>query len=74
MKPGTEEFWLKFGIVGAVIVALCCFTPVLVLLLGALGLGVVTGTLDYILLPVLAAFVALTLYAWVKRKQRQRGG
>jgi mercuric ion transport protein len=72
MKRGTEEFWLRFGIIGAIIVALCCFTPILVLLLGALGLGAITGTLDYVLLPVLAAFVALTIYAWVKRWQRQR--
>jgi len=28
---------LRFGIIGAVIAALCCFTPLLLLLLGAVG-------------------------------------
>lgn len=70
MKLGTEQCWLRFGIVGAVIIALCCFTPVLALLLAALGLGAVTGRLDYVLLPLLIAFVALALYAWIKRNQR----
>lgn len=54
---------LGTGIVGAIIAALCCFTPVLVLLLGAVGLGAVTGYLDYVLLPALAFFVGLTIYA-----------
>jgi len=55
------------GMVGAVIAALCCFTPILVLLLGAVGLGALTGHLDYVLLPTLAFFVGLTVYA-VARK------
>ncbi|UTW13030.1 mercury resistance system transport protein MerF [Marinobacterium rhizophilum] len=58
---------LKTGIAGTVIVALCCFTPVLVLLLGALGLSALVGYLDIVLLPALAGFVCLTLYAlWRK--------
>jgi Membrane transport protein MerF len=45
---------LRVGIVGAAITALCCFTPVLVVLLGALGLATLTGYLDYVLFPALA--------------------
>ena len=29
---------LRIGVIGAVLTALCCFTPVLVILYGALGL------------------------------------
>lgn len=51
------------GLIGTVIAALCCFTPILVVLLGAVGLSSIVGWLDYVLLPALAIFVAITLYA-----------
>lgn len=59
---------LKIGIVGTIIAALCCFTPILVVLLGALGLSAVVGYLDVVLLPALGIFILITLYAlWKKR-------
>jgi mercuric ion transport protein len=54
---------LRTGIIGSAIVALCCFTPVLVLLLGALGLSAVLGWLDFVLFPALAFFIGLTVFA-----------
>lgn len=60
---------LKVGVVGTVVAALCCFTPVLVVLLGVVGLSALLGWLDFVLLPALALFVGITAYAlW--RKQR----
>ena len=59
---------LGIGIVGTVIAALCCFTPVLVVLLGAVGLAALTGYLDYVLLPALVFFIGLTVYALYRRK------
>ena len=61
---------LGTGVVGTGIAALCCFTPVLVVLLGAVGLGAVTGYLDYVLLPALAFFVGLTIYAVIRKTKR----
>lgn len=58
---------LKTGIVGTVIVALCCFTPVLVLLFAAVGLSAWLGYLDYVLFPALALFIGLTIYALFRR-------
>lgn len=66
MKPDTL---LKTGIIGTVIAALCCFTPVLVILLGAVGLSAWVGYLDGVLLPALAVFVGLTVYALMARKR-----
>ncbi|HXJ07993.1 MAG TPA: mercury resistance system transport protein MerF [Burkholderiales bacterium] len=60
---------LGVGIIGSVIAALCCFTPVLVLLLGAVGLASLTGDLDYVLLPALAFFVGLTIYALYRKRR-----
>ena len=59
------------GIIGTIIAALCCFTPVLVILLGAVGLSAIVGYLDYVLLPALAFFVCLTIYALWRRRRNQ---
>jgi len=62
---------LSIGIAGALIAAICCFTPALVILLGAVGLSAVVGWwLDLILLPALVAFLALTVYALVRQRRR----
>ena len=62
---------LKTGIIGTVVAALCCFTPILVILLGAIGLSFVVGYLDHVLLPILFIFVAITVYALWKKKTNQ---
>lgn len=51
------------GLIGTVIAALCCFTPILVILLGAVGLSAIVGWLDFVLLPALGIFAAITIYA-----------
>lgn len=60
---------LRVGIVGSVVAAICCFTPALVVLLGIAGLSATVGWLDYVLLPSLALFVGITLYALIKVKR-----
>lgn len=63
---------LLTGVIGTVIAALCCFTPVLVILLGAVGLSALAGVLDYVLIPSLVFFVLLTIYALVRRVRSQQ--
>lgn len=60
---------LTTGITGSVIAAVCCFTPVLVVLLGAVGLSAWLGWLDYVLFPALAVFLAMTAYALLRRRR-----
>jgi mercuric ion transport protein len=67
----NDKKLLSTGIVGTVIAALCCFTPILVVLLGALGLSAALGWLDFVLLPSLAFFIGLTVYAVYRRQRRQ---
>jgi mercuric ion transport protein len=62
----SERRLLLTGIVGTIIAALCCFTPVRAVLFGLVGPA---GWLDVVLLPVLAFFVGLAIYA-VWRRQR----
>ncbi|AWZ01338.1 membrane transport protein MerF [Rhodobiaceae bacterium] len=59
---------LRIGIIGTVIVALCCFTPLLVVLVGIVGLSALTGYLDIVLFPALAFFIALSVYAVWRRQ------
>jgi mercuric ion transport protein len=66
---------LRVGIAGALIAAVCCVTPLLVVLLGAVGLSAAVGWLDYVLLPALGAFVGIIVYALVHaRRARAAGG
>ncbi len=60
---------MRTGLIGTVVTAVCCFTPILALLLGVLGLSAAVGWLDYLLLPVLAGFVGITVYALAKAKR-----
>ncbi|ETW10774.1 hypothetical protein ATO8_20604 [Roseivivax marinus] len=52
---------LKGSLGGALFAALCCFTPLLVVVLAGAGLSAVTGWLDYALFPLL--FVSLAVVA-----------
>ena len=68
----SEHRLLITGIVGTVIAALCCFTPVLAVLFGLFGLSAVLGWLDFVLLPALACFIGLTIYALWRRQRNTR--
>jgi mercuric ion transport protein len=63
---------LKLGIGGTIVAALCCFTPLLLVVLGIAGLGALAGSLDYVLIPALLAFIGLTIYALRKRRRAAR--
>ncbi|MFW8635865.1 mercury resistance system transport protein MerF [Cribrihabitans pelagius] len=66
---GKNDRLLKYGLIGTVLVALCCFTPVLVVLFGAVGLSALLGWLDIVLLPTLAVFIGITIYALWRRQR-----
>jgi mercuric ion transport protein len=57
------------GVAGALLSMLCCFTPVLVILLSALGLTAFVAKLDYVLVPLFVASVALVIFALVRRRR-----
>lgn len=65
----TSRTLLKVGLTGTLIAALCCFTPVLVVLFGAVGLSAYVGMLDYVLFPALGLFAVITVYALWKIQQ-----
>jgi mercuric ion transport protein len=68
-KPSRKGIYASFT--GTILVAACCFTPVLVVVLGAIGLGTIIPYLDFVLLPGLLAMIVLTVISY-KRWKRAR--
>ncbi|MGQ7847019.1 mercury resistance system transport protein MerF [Granulosicoccus sp. 3-233] len=64
-----DKTLLTTGLVGTVLAALCCFTPLLVVLLSAVGLAAAISYLDLVLLPALAVFAGITVYALWRLKR-----
>jgi mercuric ion transport protein len=60
---------IKTGVAGSVVAAICCITPILVVLFGAVGLSAWLGWIDYVLLPALALFLGLTAYGLWRRQR-----
>jgi len=61
---------LRTGVAGAAVVGVCCVTPLLVLLFGALGLTAALAWADYVLLPLLAVFLGMIGYALARRRRQ----
>lgn len=62
---------VRLGLLGAIVAAFCCFTPVLVLILGAAGLSAIVGGLDYLLFPALFASLGVISQALYLRSGRK---
>ena len=65
-----RDRWLAVGVIGATLACLSCLTPIAVVALGAIGLGAWAGRLDIVILPVLAAFIALVIYRYRVARRR----
>ena len=68
----TSKRLLATGVVGTVVAALCCGTPVLAVVLGALGLSAWLAYSDYVVLPAMIIFIAIAGYALWRRRLRHR--
>jgi mercuric ion transport protein len=54
------------ALTGTVLVALCCFTPILVVFLGVVGLSAFTPYLDVVLLPALVVMIVVTIASYLR--------
>lgn len=69
MTQNTEnpDRLLKWGLSGALFAALCCFTPLLVVVVAGVGLSAITGWLDYALFPLMFFSLAVVVQAlWLR--------
>jgi mercuric ion transport protein len=71
MSVRAEPYKRSFiaAVVGTAVVALCCFTPILVIAMAALGLGFFTPYLDYVLLPALVVLIIVSITAYRRWRQ-----
>ena len=58
----------RMGTVGAIIAGLACFTPLIAVVFGAMGLSWLTSYADYILVTILLLFLGITFYARQREK------
>lgn len=58
----ADKKLLYTGIAGIVVTAICWFTPLLMIAFSALGLAWAVDSVDYVLLPLLALFLGLTVH------------
>jgi len=64
--------WLVLAaIIGAVLTCVACLSPALVVVLGAIGLGTLTGRLDLVMLPLLVGFAGLAVYRYRQPRRRK---
>ncbi len=59
--PGKKQ--MRRGIISSVVAALCCFSPLLVVLLGVVGLSSWLGWIDYVLFPAMFASLGVVAHA-----------
>ncbi len=59
--PGKTQ--MKSGITSSAVAAVCCFSPLLVVLLGAVGLSSWLGWIDYVIFPVMFASLGVVAHA-----------
>ena len=72
MKDMAGKKLLKTGLIGSAVMVVCCFTPVLVLTMRAVGLsGLVGWWLDLLLLPALALLMLMAGYGFYRLRQRR---
>ena len=66
-----DKTLLRRGLIGSVIAAICCFTPLLVVVFAGVGLSALVGWLDYALFPLLFASLGVVAHAlWLQAGKR----
>ena len=63
-----DRILITTGAIGAVVAAICCVTPVLVIMFGAVGLTAWLAKADYVLIPALMLCHALVVLGLYRRR------
>ncbi len=70
VQPLKKRFYTALA--GTIAVALCCFTPALIIALGVIGLGALTPYLDYVLFPALGVLIVVTVLSYRRWKKGRK--
>jgi mercuric ion transport protein len=72
MDKMRDRTLITTGAVGAVVAAICCATPLLAVLLGAVGLTAWLAKADYVLIPALLLCLGLIAFGLYRKRRRER--
>ena len=67
----SDRTLITTGVVGGVIAAICCATPLLAVVFGAVGLTAWLAKADYVLIPALIICLALIGFGLYRRSLRR---
>jgi mercuric ion transport protein len=67
----SERSLIVTGTVGAIIAAICCATPVLAVIFGALGVTAWLAHIDYLVIAALVVCLGLIALGLYRRRCRQ---
>ena len=67
----SDRSFILTGVVGGVIAAICCATPLLAVVFGAVGLTAWLAKADYVLFPTLLICLALIGFGLYRRRLRR---
>lgn len=66
----NDRSLITTGVIGTVLAAICCATPLLAVVLGSIGLTAWLANADYIAIPALLLGVALVSLGRYRRQNR----
>lgn len=64
-----RDKWFRIGAIAAVIGALCCFTPLAVMVMGGLGLAAYAIWIDAVAMPLLLGGVGILVASFIRLRQ-----
>ena len=64
-----RDRWFRIGAAAAVIGALCCLTPLAVLLMGVVGLASYTIWIDVVAVPLLIVGIGILIASYIRLRQ-----
>jgi mercuric ion transport protein len=68
--PKLSATLITTGVVSAVVAAVCCATPLLAIVFGAVGLAAWVAKADYVLIPALILCVAIIVLGLYRTRVR----
>jgi len=71
LKQENDRALIATGAIGATLAALCCATPLLALVFGAIGFTGWVAKADYVVMPALLICLGLVAFGFYRRHARR---
>jgi mercuric ion transport protein len=68
----SDRTLIATGSVGGALAAICCATPLLAVVFGALGLTAWLAKADYVVMPALLICLCLVIFGLARKRRREK--